>query len=509
MGDSRFLWVNKTPTSDSLSNSYTESHTRHEIYSHAQVNSKYVERRSKQAASDGRASKAIVKLKGGGAPRGQSSLPIRTSTHTSKRQEPANNSAVILRNDYRRLPPQICGENMSLDPFDCTAIRFDPNSYSLLQFYLEYTSLAPMAWDAAPFGRTRSKLDLDDANIVETCIGNKFHFFTFFSLVTAIMEALGISEMAGRLGPFYSHQALAEMQQQLGQEEVNEEELLYGISRMSIAAVLRHDEFGARAHLRAAKHFVNKLGGFEVLSPINSQRIKYGDLHLAVETLSAPIFEMEFVQVANHIQRQTPDFALDKIGEEVLRVSEVQLPSLHRLLRRTIHHAGILEGVWKYSTSPTPSIEWLASQCSTTLHGLLSRSFQAESDIQLRKAREGTKTVLILWTLVLILFVKGTISDSTVRDSMPTFKDTKLEAMRDFWAPCVYDGLVKWNVVVRSSPSQYGSKDRGTFFLLINVVRSMEIESTVRLGEFMKRLFELEGLYQAQDRRQQVRTMSP
>lgn len=496
MPDGRFLWVNKDPTSSSLSNSYKDDQVRHRIYSHVQVNGRHIQWRSKQAALvEFQATKTVTTVEVTKLPEARSDKHPRSRSPAGKKKRSTTKSVVVTKKDLKRIPTQICGKNESLDPFGCSAVKFDHNTYNLLQFYLEYTSLAPMAWESAPFRRMRSESEFDDANIVETCMGSKFHFYTFFSLVASIMEALGVSVIAPRLGPFYSYQALAEMQKQLGQDKVNDEELLYGVSRMSIAAALRNDDFGAQAHLRAAKHFVDKAGGFKALKPANAQRIRYADLHLAIVTLSAPIFKLALEPQVVHKQRHQLDPTLEKLGENALRLSRLHHPvTLYRAVRRTVHNIGILEGVWTHSSNPIPSIEWLASEALATLTQLLSTSFEAEYDTQLRKAREGAKIIMILWTLVLILFVKGTIADSTVKDSMPMFKDTILEARRESWPSAVYDGLLKWNLIVRSSPYSYGTKDRGTFLVLINVVRSMEVGSKVPLGDFMNRVFELEGL---------------
>ena len=512
MQEGQFLWVNKTPSSTSLSNSHADGKARHTIYSHVQLHSKLAERRLKaDALPEDSASKPLS----GWIRRSQlrekwSSASPRSSSPTDKETEPGQDSLPVKRRSLRPLLPQVFRMNHALDPFECMAVKVDSNAYDLLQFYLGYTKLAPMAWDSEPYGPSRSHREPDEVSVVRKSMSNNLHFYTFLSLIAAIMETLGIGDYAGRGGPLYSQRALEEMQKQFRNDPVDEGELLYGISRMAIAAVLQGDEFGAQAHLRAAKYFVDKGGGFgAAVTPSIARRIKYADLHLAVETLSAPIFPLDFDPTGIPNKNHESDPQLEQLGQNALQLSRIHLaPCLHEIVERTIQCAGIVESVWAQSNSTEARIDWLVSKPIATLTRLLSMNFQSESNLPKRKTHEAAKMTVILWNLVLIFFIKGMVGDASVRDTMIKFNETKCEAMRDFWPPCVYLGLIKWNAVVQSSSFDVGAERRRPFLRLINVVRSMEVESLVRLGSLINRLYQLEGTYQTQKRQRQELTIT-
>jgi hypothetical protein len=183
------------------------------------------------------------------------------------------------------LSQAVCGKNGSLDPFDSLAVKVDSNAYDLLHFY----RLFPMAWDSQPYALNQNNLDGDSGNIVSSCMSSKLHFYTFLSLSAAVMETLGVTEIGFSRAVVYSQYALTEIQIHLRHEQVNEPELLHGVSTLSIAAAIQGDVAAARAHLEAAKYLVDRLGGFEALRPMIAQHIRYGDFHLAVETLCLPV----------------------------------------------------------------------------------------------------------------------------------------------------------------------------------------------------------------------------
>lgn len=124
---------------------------------------------------------------------------------------------------------------------------------------------------------------------------------------------------------------------------------------------------------------------------------------------------------------------------------------------------------------------------------LLSITFEKTTGSRARNEQEATKVILILWNLIILIFAKSVTADTPIRSSMPTFGTSTLEAMRLHWPPWIYLGLMSWNEIVRSPSSK--AEDRGTFWSLIHVVRSMETEGLVHLAELMGRLYQLEDAY--------------
>jgi hypothetical protein len=181
--------------------------------------------------------------------------------------------------------------------------------------------------------------------------------------------------------------------------------------------------------------------------------------------------------------------------QDAEQTSQMHLPScLSDKVLRILQCAQVLNWVWAQSNiSPIKTVDWLASKIGATINRLLSITFKTTTELQARKGQEATKVILILWNLVILMFAKGITADTSVRSSMPVFRNSTLEAMREYWPPWIYPGLMSWNKIVHSPSLEV--EDRGTFCSLINVVRSMEAEGLVHLAGLMDRLCQLEDTY--------------
>ena len=398
----------------------------------------------------------------------------------------------IRRKDPPNLSPAVCGRNRAWDPFDSLAVKVDSYAHDLVQFYRS----SPWAWELQPYAPRNNNLQGDSGDIISSSMSSKLRWYTLLSLSAAIMGTIATTEVNPPRATLYSHLAITEMQRQLRYEFVDEQELLQGVSTLSIAAALQGEAVAARAHLQAAKYLVDRLGGFESLPSSIAQRIRYGDFHLALETLSPPVFELVF-EPARLLQHQySPDALLEQLGRSALQFSQTHLPpSLFEDIRRTIHCAEVVDYIWTQPrTSPLIKVEWLASKLGSTMNRLLSTMIPMTTEPHARKAQEATKVILILWNLIVLMFGKCIISpDVQIRGSMPIFGKSTLDAKREQWPPWIYLGLMSWNEIVRSPLSETG--DRGTLLSLINVVRSMEAEGLVHLADLMARLYQLEGTY--------------
>ena len=434
-------------------------------------------------------------------PEEQLSLSVRSRRSDARQKNLFRENDLIRRGDSSILPLAVCGKNGALDPFDSLAVKIDSHGYDHLQFYRQSS---PWAWELQPYALNHNNLDGDSGDIVSSCMSSKLHYYTFLSLSAAVMETLGIAEINFPHATLYSHRALTEMQVQLRHEPVNEQELLHGVSTLSIAAALQGDAVAARAHLRAAKYLVERLGGFDALKPSTTQRIRYGDFHLALETLSPPVFALNFEPDGFPKHQNSLDPLLEQLGQRALQFSQMHLPlGLFENARRIIQCAEVLDGIWAQpNLSPVKKVEWLASKTASTMNRLLSTTIQIATESHARKVQEATRVSLILWNLITLLFAKSAVADTPVRGSMPIFGSSTLEAMRDHWPPWIHVGLMSWNDIVRSPSLE--TENKGTFWSLINVVRSMEAEGLVRLADLMDRLCQLEDIYRIKKRQQQA-----
>ena len=428
-------------------------------------------------------------------------LSLQPRRSDAKRRSLRNKNDRIGSGDPSDFLLAVCGKNGAVDPFDSLPVKVDSDAHNLLQFYRS----SAWAWDSQPYALGHSNLNGDSGDILSGCLSSKLHYYTFLSLSAAVMEALGIKDVNFPRATLYSHHAVTEMQIQLRHEDVDDQELLHGVSMLSIAAALQRDVVAARAHLQAAKYLVERLGGFGGLSPSIAQHIKYGDFHLSLETLSPPVFELAFEPTGFPEFEHSPNPLLEQMGQSALQLSQMCLsPSLLQCLKRTIQCAEVVDRIWAQPRSTSmKNFEWLASKIGSTINKLLSTTSEITIDSHARKAQEATRVILVLWNLITLMFAKCVIDPKvSVRSSMPIFRRSTLEAMREHWPPWIYLGLMSWNEMVRSPSLE--SEGRGNLWSLINVVRSMETEALVHLADFMDLLYQLEDIHRFEKRQQQA-----
>ena len=104
------------------------------------------------------------------------------------------------------------------------------------------------------------------------------------AMATATLHLFLPSTYPTQLQLKYLKLAIFEVQKRILKHNFEVADLLHGISQIFLASVLVGDEIPTRAHLKAAKEPVDQRGGLDATCVPKAQALKYGDLHLAVET---------------------------------------------------------------------------------------------------------------------------------------------------------------------------------------------------------------------------------
>jgi hypothetical protein len=274
------------------------------------------------------------------------------------------------------------------------------------------------------------------------------------------------------------------------------DDLLHGISQIFLAAVLIGDVVAAQAHLAAARELVHKKGGLDKVLLPTTRALEYGDLHLAVETISSPVFlTAPYPQI--HYPYPCSAYAdplVLKLSAEVRASAEENRHLLFKPLVRCFvtfsECAIVLAYVWSegHEKVDLGKIEWIAGNC-LGVYNILLRMGSSKS--QLSKLQEDARHTLVLWIQLICFLGNSSITQTDVRSNTVAIWSQVLQRNLSL---AVQRGLEEWTGIVSAAKIDLQDREDTAsedLWQLISVVRDMEVEQPVQLGPLMARLWEL------------------
>lgn len=390
-----------------------------------------------------------------------------------------------------------------MDPFDCAALKMDSTGFDHMQFYLVWGQ--PIANKRQSYGLVGSVMDQQVVGLVKSCMANKLRNHALLSLVAALMTFLDVTHESSRCHvTLHDQNALETLRARIVDTSCRPQDLIYDIALLCRAATYRHDEFAAVTHMNALRQIIDQMGGMQSFNAMETRYVLFTDHRLAYARLAPNVFtlqqqltilglhkstekEVNLSDVPPHPWRANLDLEM-LANRLLLRLDGLCLPqSLGEIYRDTILCVQVLESTWNEPGSSS-NVSWLTGKHLVISSRLLLMSFGEAYPADLRLQYESLRTVLILWDL---LIVAGT-SKGRARNVLPEIGNTVLEAKKAMWRPRIYEGFKKWNRTLREVPLSAAANDSQIFLRLTKVVREMEFDNDVQLGELMMRLHELE-----------------
>lgn len=386
-----------------------------------------------------------------------------------------------------RLTRQICGPGEAIDPFVATASSIDSSAHQLLQYYIHV--LVPSKWHVD--SKSNAKLPRVEAasmSVIRGCLASELHLYSLLASMSSRMQNLERWSAAPPTELFID-KALRGLRKYFeSSPDFIETQVFYDMFFLCTAEAYRFDLPASMTHLRAIAQLVEVTGGLSKLaSPMLLETLVQGDIMLAVEQLSSPVFSLTwdpgpFPQTRwRKIKAAT---TLKALGLAILNLSENNvLPrTVRKIVQEAVQCVQVAQYVWTHC-EPTPSdTKWIFLRYLAIVHRLLR--------LELASMRaEAFRIAMIMW-LMIIMTSLGI--RRAVKLIVPNLRRTLLALGEDesHWGEL--SGLLLWILNVGSIASA-GSSDEPWFLLRLNdLIDHLHIRTDDQLRSFLRSYFVLE-----------------
>ena len=360
----------------------------------------------------------------------------------------------------------------------------------LMHAYIQFVAECPVAWDTELYGGKYKHVQDQPVSTFDP--QSPIAHVSQLALATTTLHMFFPHRYPAQLYLKHIQRAIGAIRRRIRDERYLVDDLLHGISQLLLATVLSGDETAARAHLGAAEKLVDRRGGLYAIDPSTAQTLRYADMHLAVETIKPP----KFLLPTDVTRTSTKRIQLD--------ITDSQLQSLRHSLHATISHdlplplqqaannlsTCVNELAHIYSTTPPPmeGLNWIATQCLRSLHKLLR--FDATTT-----THRDTQVTLIVWIQVFTILLSDAVIEVDIagKTLLMTSKDALSQVSLR-----VSGAIAEWNNVVsyaRKHSIKNELKQADDWLQLIEIVREMEAEQTIKMWPLMQRLLNLRFAY--------------
>ena len=396
----RFLFVNKTAKSGSLSHSKFKEKTN--IYSH--VHGKY--------------HKDKRRIKGQVCIRDAASLPIRSSASSAllckkdsfaklTRALPSDpgdqyrrdqETGICARNGESALCKQINGS--AIDPFFCSSVTLDAKDQHLLSYpfksFIESTFRAESLSDFAPSGNFRHRQAIIER--LQRCIVDDLTMYTTLAYCASCMRWAVGEDDPERPAELYLVKGIEALRIRLKQANFADPWMVSSIYSLAVCEMWAENYDAATAHLKMVSHFLVPLGGLVNLSPYLMESILLCDKYVAIGKLEpqmlildwepAPLPEMTMLKVESRVPLSLRSLAQGFSGT----IGDVLGEDLLLIINDIVTCIQVAEYVKTESLEHIDAQRWLFLRHQALVSRLLS--LQLSSHIQ-----ACTRIALLIWLL--------------------------------------------------------------------------------------------------------------
>lgn len=377
----------------------------------------------------------------------------------------------------------------------------DSEDLVLMRSYVQFAANCPVAWESDLYNNKRGPGAMTDLDVYRMHTDSPVTKVAHLALATATLHLFQPETFPFQLQLKYLQLAIVEVRKRIVKRSFEVSDLLHGISQIFLASVLIGDEIAARAHLKAAKDLVDEQGGMHNVCPPTVHALQYGDLHLAVGTVSPPVFmavpTAELHYHANDVSVIDPMVLRLTADLRYSASREGQLLSqpLVQCLCNFAECAIALSDAW--SDPPhkfdLTKLDFIAKNMMGIFSLLLKVSCTKKK--MLTRLQEDTRHTLVLWIQLLCFMGNSTVTHAGVRDNTIEISSSVLSHHVSL---SVRHGLMQWNHIVANTkrdPRGRDDKADEDLLQLIHVVEDMEAQQTIRVAPLMLRLSELRGSY--------------
>ncbi|RVX74840.1 hypothetical protein B0A52_01117 [Exophiala mesophila] len=492
MNPSKYLFVNKTSTSNSLSHS--NKGERVQIHSHVQRerhHKRLVEGLSRTTQSPPLDRRLLPTRSKYPPPNEHGGLPCNTSSQAnlilngvlSQTQTPPDGNLPLRlspdREAWTTLPSTVSTQSTQeipvfptsaqhiIDPFDASCIRVDEHAHILLQYFLRIHH--PNIWHLEKAVRTDKTYDFryDAISVIQGCLHDKYNMYTLLASMASYMKYVDGMYFAGD-GDYYVHLALQASRAHFERQRPVTERMVYNTFQLGCAEWYRNNPDAAYVHLLAAKMMTDALGGLRMLDPPVAELLLTGDAYVSAERQVKPQWSYaEFededdhpmnIHVAQQLQLLLSGHVSSAAGLLLSSHRELVPTDLRWVILDLAVVLGLLQSNYTPSSTsfntekpPPDLLHWLHIRTLAIRHRLLSMDLPDPRS-------HGIRT-----TLVLFVFMCFTVAGRkrSMKIVAPNLQNHMLSICNDQWRG--HEDIQTWIWIVGALASAEGSTTRRFF----------------------------------------------
>jgi hypothetical protein len=292
----------------------------------------------------------------------RSIYPAQEDSQTQFNQRPPHslNSSSLIRRSIQ-LPRSVGFTGEAIDPFNATTAKLDPLVLQLLHYYIHV--LVPSKWHVdSQSNQKLARIEAASKGVIKGCLADELHMYSLLASMASRMQNLEHWSTAPPTD-LYIHKALVALRRYIDAKPSRiETQVFYDMFFLCTAEAYRYNLAASMTHLRAIAQLVEVAGGLNQLEyHMLLETLVQGDIMLAVEQLSTPVFPLTWDPGSfpharwETVKTITP---LRNLGQAVLEDATLP-PTLRTIIHDVIQCVQVAHYVWTHPQSPKSDIEWI------------------------------------------------------------------------------------------------------------------------------------------------------
>ncbi|OAP58863.1 hypothetical protein AYL99_06160 [Fonsecaea erecta] len=351
----------------------------------------------------------------------------------------------------------------SFDPFEVTCVRVDQGIHSLLHYFLRVWH--PNMWHLERSGRPDHEYAFrhDAMSLIQGCLHDEYNMYSLLAYMANYMHDIdGLLPSAD--GPVYMHRALRASQNYVTSRQPITGRLIFNIFALGCAEWYRYNREAGYVHLKAAKSIIDSIGGLKSQDGPLVELLLTGDAYVAAELGTKPLWsDTDFDNGDEHPMTAYGLQELQKLLSGTVTIGSGLLGSAQRriipaTLRWIILDLAVVLSVFKSSQTLEAAVAAAEDQPPSLegLHWINVRSIAIRHRLLHLDMDDGrsaaVQTALVLW-MFLSLTITGRVRSAKVM--APFLRDRLCSIPDKDWDG--HEEVLLWVLSVGALSAQVGS----------------------------------------------------
>ncbi|KIY02507.1 uncharacterized protein Z520_00972 [Fonsecaea multimorphosa CBS 102226] len=354
----------------------------------------------------------------------------------------------------------------NFDPFEVTCVRVDEAIYSLLHYFLQVWH--PNVWHLERNGRADHQYAFrhDAMSLIQGCLHDEYNMYALLAYMASYMQDIDGLPAPGD-GAVYMHRALRASQNYVKSRHPITGRLIFNIFALGCAEWYRYNREAAYVHLKAVKSVIDSIGGLKSQDGPLVDLLLTGDAYVAGELERKPLWsDSDFDNGDDHPMTAYGLQELQKLLSGAVAIGSGLLSSAQQniipaTLRWIILDLAVLLSVYRSSQSLGSAAEdqlsaleglhWINVRSIAIRHRLLHLDLADERSAAIR-------TAIVMW-MFLCFTVTGRVRSAKVM--APLLRDRVSSVSEKDWEG--HEEVLLWVLSIGALSAQVGSETHTWF----------------------------------------------